>query len=466
MNADVLNAINVQINSEFSAWYQYLAMAAFCEREQFTGAARWLQAQSVEEYQHGMKLFNFVLARNGIVQLTTIEQPTRDSTPSATSSSAPLQQEDRVTGQINGPYDLASRSKAFAEITELQWFLDRAGGGGENRARMVAKFRLVGDDPGSLLDLDRELGTAQREPGACSPMSAVPTLLVDGITPPNAHALFGYMPVWSYFLLAFVDTHITTACVTLYLHRCQTHRAIAFQCPSGALHALLAVGADGDADQGMGGGPPLLHRRAPSIPTRIRTARSSTASGGAFSRHRSLPSGPPDAALVEQYGKGTPDDSARARGLRPAQPARSRALTLVTNAWGVARGPGHVADRDGLDPLSSPPASSTGWATGGATVRSTRPTTRPIFGGQDRSVLDLRRGVAQQPPSRPERRQLQDEQGRTGPGQQPGPQHPSRAAARPNAPGRGVRPGAAWAGRLAVTPLARLLRPEFAGTDV
>ena len=40
MHADVLRAINVQINSEFSAWYQYLAMAAFCEREKFTGAPR------------------------------------------------------------------------------------------------------------------------------------------------------------------------------------------------------------------------------------------------------------------------------------------------------------------------------------------------------------------------------------------------------------------------------------------
>src|SRR5215510_15557079 len=77
MHADVLKAINVQINSEFSAWYQYLAMAAFCEREKFTGAARWLKAQSAEEYLHGMKLFDFVNARNGAVELTRIEQPPR-----------------------------------------------------------------------------------------------------------------------------------------------------------------------------------------------------------------------------------------------------------------------------------------------------------------------------------------------------------------------------------------------------
>jgi ferritin len=77
MHADVLRAINVQINSEFSAWYQYLAMAAFCEREMFTGAAKWLKTQSAEEYQHGMKLFDFVHARNGVVELLRIEQPRR-----------------------------------------------------------------------------------------------------------------------------------------------------------------------------------------------------------------------------------------------------------------------------------------------------------------------------------------------------------------------------------------------------
>ena len=62
MNADVLRALNIQINSELRAWYQYLAMAAFCEREKFTGVAQWLKAQSMEEHQHAMKLFDFVVA--------------------------------------------------------------------------------------------------------------------------------------------------------------------------------------------------------------------------------------------------------------------------------------------------------------------------------------------------------------------------------------------------------------------
>lgn len=158
MHADVLRAINVQINSEFSAWYQYLAMAAFCEREMFTGAAKWLKAQSAEEYQHGMKLFNFVHARNGVVQLLKIEQPTGEFESFGEVFEVALKQEESVTAQINSLYELAFTFKAFAEMTELQWFLTEQVEEEKTSREIVAKFRLVGDDPGSLLDLDRELG--------------------------------------------------------------------------------------------------------------------------------------------------------------------------------------------------------------------------------------------------------------------------------------------------------------------
>lgn len=159
MHSDVLRAINVQINSEFTAWYQYLAMAAFCEREKFTGASQWLKAQSVEEYQHGMKLFDFVHARNGVVELLQIPQPTREFDSFGEVFETALKQEESVTAQINALYELCFESKAFAEMTELQWFLTEQVEEEKTARELVAKFRLVGDDPGSLLDLDRELGS-------------------------------------------------------------------------------------------------------------------------------------------------------------------------------------------------------------------------------------------------------------------------------------------------------------------
>ena len=164
MHADVLRAINVQINAEFGAWYQYLAMAAFCEREKFTGAAAWLKAQSNEEYKHGIKLFDFVHARNGVVELLQIPQPTREFDSFGEVFETALKQEEAVTAQINALYELCFANKAFAEMTELQWFLSEQVEEEKTSRELVAKFRLVGDDPGSLLDLDRELGSRQAAP--------------------------------------------------------------------------------------------------------------------------------------------------------------------------------------------------------------------------------------------------------------------------------------------------------------
>ena len=81
MNAKVFAAINDQINSEFQSSYTYLAMSGFCDRQKFLGAAKWLRMQSEEERQHGLKLFDFVLARDGKVALKAIDQIIRPMTP-------------------------------------------------------------------------------------------------------------------------------------------------------------------------------------------------------------------------------------------------------------------------------------------------------------------------------------------------------------------------------------------------
>jgi ferritin len=136
-----------------------LAVAAFCERENFTGAAAWLKTQSHQEYQHGMRLFDFVHARNGVVELLQIPQPTREFELFGEVFETALKQEEAVTAQINVLYDLCFANKAFAEMTALQWFLREQVEEEKTARALVAKFRLVGDDPGSLLDLDRELGS-------------------------------------------------------------------------------------------------------------------------------------------------------------------------------------------------------------------------------------------------------------------------------------------------------------------
>lgn len=155
----VQDAINEQINNELSASYSYLAMSAYCERQNFLGCARWLRMQSQEEYGHGMKLFDFLLARNGHVRLKSIPEPNIEFTSIAGVFERASEQEEQVSQQIDNLYELAFREKAFAALVELQWFLTEQVEEEKTTREIVAKFHLLGNDPAALLDLDRELGS-------------------------------------------------------------------------------------------------------------------------------------------------------------------------------------------------------------------------------------------------------------------------------------------------------------------
>ena len=158
MNPRVLEAINRQINSELSASYAYLAMSAYCECQKFTGAARWLRLQSQEEHMHAMKLFDFVLARDRNVELLAVERPKADFRSVAEVFERALEQEQEVSRQIDNLYETAFNEKAFAAVAELQWFLTEQVEEEKTAREIVAKFKMVGNDAASLLDLDRELG--------------------------------------------------------------------------------------------------------------------------------------------------------------------------------------------------------------------------------------------------------------------------------------------------------------------
>jgi ferritin len=158
MNQRVVEAISRQINSELSASYSYLGMSAWCERQKLTGAARWLRLQSQEEYMHALKLFDFLLARNCDVDLMAIQAPRYPYSSLLDVFERGLQQEQEVSGQIDALYEIAFQEKAFAAVAELQWFLTEQVEEEKTAREIVTKLQMVGDDPASLLDMDRELG--------------------------------------------------------------------------------------------------------------------------------------------------------------------------------------------------------------------------------------------------------------------------------------------------------------------
>jgi ferritin len=160
----IQDAINAQINNELYSSYSYLSMAAWCQHQQFTGAAHWMRLQSAEETVHAHKLLDFLLARNAKVVLQPIAQPEVDYASVVQVFEKALAQEQKVTAQIDKLYELAFQEKAFAALVELEWFITEQVEEEKTAREVVHKFHMVQNDPASLLDLDREL--AQRAPDA------------------------------------------------------------------------------------------------------------------------------------------------------------------------------------------------------------------------------------------------------------------------------------------------------------
>jgi ferritin len=157
LNQKMQDAINKQINNELFSMYSYLAMSAYCENRQFAGCAHWLRMQSMEEHAHAIRLYDFLIARNCRVSLTSIAEPQNDFESITDVFSKSLSQEETITQQINSLYELAHQEKAFAAMVELEWFINEQVEEEKTAREIVHKFNLVQNDPAAMLDMDREL---------------------------------------------------------------------------------------------------------------------------------------------------------------------------------------------------------------------------------------------------------------------------------------------------------------------
>lgn len=165
MSQVVQDALNRQIHSELKASYHYLAMSAWCDRNNFKGAATWMRAQSREEYGHAMRLFDFQLARHGKLALDKLDAPKLEFDHLLDVFETAYKQEQEVSKQIDSLYELAGGEKAYAAMVQLEWFINEQVEEEKTFREIVAQMRMVKDDPAALLDFDRELGSRVPEGG-------------------------------------------------------------------------------------------------------------------------------------------------------------------------------------------------------------------------------------------------------------------------------------------------------------
>lgn len=150
-------AINKQMNLEAFSAYIYLSMAAYFEGMNLEGFSHWMRLQAQEELGHAMRLFNYVLERNGNVELLPIKAPPATWKSPLDACQHALKHERVNTKQINELMDLSFKEIDHATRIFLQWFVAEQVEEESSATKLAEKVKLAGNDSAAILVLDQEL---------------------------------------------------------------------------------------------------------------------------------------------------------------------------------------------------------------------------------------------------------------------------------------------------------------------
>jgi len=119
----VINAINEQIGYEFSASMQYYAIAAHFAAEALPQLSQYFFQQAEEEKVHVLLFIKYVVDACGRVMIPAIDAPKSNFKTPKDAVKLSLDQEVKVTKQINALVELARNENDYITINFLQWFL-------------------------------------------------------------------------------------------------------------------------------------------------------------------------------------------------------------------------------------------------------------------------------------------------------------------------------------------------------
>ena len=123
INKKVVDALNAQVVEEFTAQNQYIAIALYFDMETLPGLSHFFHLQAQEEYEHGMKLLQYITDAGGHPVVPATKEVKNHFESAAEAVELALNQELKVTDEINTLVALAEAEKDYLTRQTLQWFV-------------------------------------------------------------------------------------------------------------------------------------------------------------------------------------------------------------------------------------------------------------------------------------------------------------------------------------------------------
>ncbi len=160
LNKKVENALNEQINIEFTASHLYLAMASWADKEGMAGTAKFLYAHSDEEREHALRLYHYVNDRGGHAVTPALEAPQKNYESLDSVFKAILEHEQYVSEKINDLVGVCMQEKDFTTNQFLQWYVEEQVEEESLFSTLLGKLEMLEGHKGKTYLFDKELEAA------------------------------------------------------------------------------------------------------------------------------------------------------------------------------------------------------------------------------------------------------------------------------------------------------------------
>jgi ferritin len=146
-----------QIKNEWYSAYLYISMAAWFESENLEGFANWMYKQASEEYEHGKKMFDFLIDRGVKIVLQAVAQPPADFASPLDVFEKSLEHEKKVTGLINGIADQSDKVNDHPSKVFIQWFITEQVEEEKNASQILDLLKKIPPNSAGIFQLDHRL---------------------------------------------------------------------------------------------------------------------------------------------------------------------------------------------------------------------------------------------------------------------------------------------------------------------
>ncbi len=115
--------LNEQISHELAASQQYLAIAVYYDDDTLPRLATFFYAQAMEERNHALMMVQFLLDAGAEAPIPGVGAPRNDFDDVVAPVVLALEQERRVTDQINALAAIAREEGDYTSEQFMQWFI-------------------------------------------------------------------------------------------------------------------------------------------------------------------------------------------------------------------------------------------------------------------------------------------------------------------------------------------------------